>query len=150
MIGRAVRRGLSWASSLLAASLLLWGHAGNAVAGDKLTLAGAYLGEIKVAPATAAVSRLVDLDGGEQPSATYVTMTLREGKRLQRTNEGYWVPWSGSVDSLLDNRFQPAGSQLLFKVLKEDLTGYMFPLTVTIAYRVPGGVKFGFFQVSPQ
>jgi hypothetical protein len=150
MIGRAVRRGLSGAYSLLATSLLVCGVAGGALAGDKLTLAGIYLGEVKVMPATAVVSRAVDLDSGEQPNATYVTMTLREGKRLQRTNEGYWVPWDGAVDSLVDNRFQPLGSQLVFKVLKEDLTGYMFPLTVTIAYRVPSGVKFGFFQVAPQ
>jgi len=143
MIGRRWTRSLGGALTLVLA-------AGAAAAGDTLTIQGVMLSEVKVNPSAAVVQRTVDLAAGEAVSATYVTLRTGDGKILQRNNEGYWVPWAGVRDTLIDNQFQPVGNQLTFKVLKQDISAQSFPLTVSIAYLVPAGVKFGVFAVLPQ
>lgn len=150
MIGRRRTRSLGVIAALaltLSAGAL---SAGVASAGDKLTVQGVMLSQVKVTPAAAVVQRTVDLDAGEQVSATYVTLRTPDGKYLQRNNDGYWIPWTGVRDALIDNHFQPVGNQLTFKVLKQDISGQTYPLTVSIAYVVPGGMKFGVFEVLPQ
>lgn len=143
MIGRRLTRSLG-------AALALTFIAGTAAAGDALSLQGVMLSPVKVTATAAVVQRTVDLAAGEVISATYVTLRTADGKMLQRNNEGYWVPWTGVRDALVNNQFQPVGDQLTFKVLKQDISQQAFPLTVSIAYLVPAGVKFGVFEVLPQ
>ncbi len=127
--------------------------AAGAAAAEKLTVAGAALADVTVNPATVAttgISRTIELSG-DAPAATFVTAHLPDGKHLQRSNLGYWLPWDGDVDSLIDNRLPLNGDgTVTFKVVKEDLSDKMFPIAVTLAYTVGEQVKFGVFQILPQ
>lgn len=143
MIGRRVAW---WLGGALGFAL----SAASASAGDRLTVQGVMLSPVKVAPATAVISRTVDLDAGEQVASTYVSLRTADGKYLQRNNDGYWLPWSGTRDTLLDNRFLAVGGVLTFKVLKQDISQQSFPLTVSISYQGSAGLKFGVFEVLPQ
>lgn len=131
----------------IGAIALAW--AAGAVAAESLTVSGARLENVKLAPATANLARTVTLNG-DAPTAAYVTAHMPDGRSLQRTNLGYWEPWDGRVDSLVDNGFRAAGGDLTFKILKEDISGRFFPITFTLAYRVGEQVKFGVFQVMPE
>ena len=142
-----IRRRLAWwLGGVLSVAL----SAASASAGDKLTVQGVVLSPVKVAPASAAISRTIDLEAGEQVAHTYVSLRTADGKYLQRNNDGYWLPWNGTRDTLLDNKFQAVGSTLTFKVLKQDISQQPFPLTVSITYESSAGLKFGVFEVLPQ
>ncbi len=121
----------------------------GAAAIESLSIAGAALESVKLTPAGANVSRTVALNG-DAPVATYVTAHMPDGRALQRTNLGYWQPWDGKLDSLVDNGFRAAAGNLTFKILKEDISGRFFPITVTVAYRAGDQVKFGVFQIMPE
>jgi hypothetical protein len=121
----------------------------SGAAAESLTVAGAALESVAVAPAAANLTRTVALNG-DAPTATYVMAHMPDGRTLQRTNLGYWQPWDGKLDSLVDNGFRPAAGDLTFKILKEDISGRFFPITVTLAYRTGEAVKFGVFQIMPE
>jgi hypothetical protein len=142
-----IRRQLAW---WLGGALSIALSAASASAGDKLAVQGVVLSQVKVVPTTAVVTRTVDLESGEQVVRTYVSLRTADGKYLQRNNDGYWLPWNGTRDTLLDNRFQAVGSTLTFKVLKQDISQQSFPLTVSITYESSAGIKFGVFEVLPQ
>ena len=131
----------------IGAVALAW--AAGAAGAESLTVAGARLESVKLAPAAANLSRIVELNG-DAPTAAYVTAHMPDGRALQRTNLGYWEPWDGRTDSLVDNGFRAAGGVLAFKILKEDISGRFFPITFTLAYRTGDQVKFGVFQVMPE
>ena len=118
-------------------------------AAETLSVEGAWLQGVTVAPATANLSRTIELDG-DVPTATHVTAHMPDGRALQRTNLGYWQPWDGDASKLVDNGFKPAGGSLTYKILKEDISARFFPITVTVAYRVGSQLKFGVFQVMPE
>lgn len=128
----------------LAFALAVW--SGPALAGD-LTEKGARLDPIGVDPASVTVERSVALTG-DAPVSTHVTALTGAGKRLQRTNEGYWIPWTGRLDELVDNGFASSGDRLRFKVLKdEDMRGELFPVRVMIGYKTADSFKFGIFEL---
>ncbi|MBM3489537.1 MAG: hypothetical protein FJX68_03665 [Alphaproteobacteria bacterium] len=116
---------------------------------ETLNSKGARLAPVKVPIAAANVGKTVEL-GGDVPTASHVMASMPDGRSLQRTNQGYWLPWDGTPASLIDNGFQPTGGLLTFKVLKEDLTQRFLPVTVTVAYRAGGQLKFGVFDVVPE
>lgn len=128
---------------------LLTAPAGGALAQSQLAAAGVVLDNVTVAPASANVSITVST-GGDAVSATYVMAWMPDGRHLQRDAEGYWRPWDGKSDSLIDNGFRPNGALLTYKVLKEDLTNRALPINVTLAYRTGDAIKFGVFQIMPQ
>lgn len=138
--------------AFLTAAVLLLSSVGAAAA-EKLSTAGTALTDVAVDPAavaTSGVARVIDLSG-DVPTATFVTAHLPDGKHLQRSNLGYWLPWNGDADSLIDNRLPLNGDgTVTFKVVKEDLSDKMFPIAVTLAYSVGAQVKFGVFQILPQ
>lgn len=131
----------------IGAAAVVWATGGAAA--ESLTVAGAALKNVEVAPATASLSRTVALDG-DVPTAAYVVAHMPDGQALQRTNLGYWQPWDGKLESLVDNGFRAKSDALTFKILEEDISGRFFPITVTLAYRTGNQVKFGVFQVMPE
>ena len=121
----------------------------SGAAAESLTVSGAALESVAVAPAAANVTGSVAMKG-DAPTATYVMAHMPDGRTLQRTNLGYWQPWDGKLDSLVDNGFRAAAGDLTFKILEEDISGRFFPITVTLAYRTGEAVKFGVFQIMPE
>lgn len=116
-------------------------------AADTLTATGARLVPEKLTDTSKAVIvRTVDL-GGDIPTATYVIARDLTNQLLQRTNDGYWVPWDSQKSSLIDNKLTVQDGKLVYKVLSEDLSGALFPLSITLAYTAGGAFKYGVFAV---
>ncbi len=121
--------------------------AGNGA--DRLRSSGTALSGMLVDPAHARINRTVQL-GGEVPLATHVITKTVDGKSLQRTALGEWVPWDHDEATLIDNRFTPSGGALTFKVVDGSLADRFFPISYTVAYRTETALKFGVFSVAPR
>lgn len=119
-------------------------------AGDVLTLDGARLDPIMVpAGVPADIRRVVTLNG-DVPLVTYATARSVSGASYVRTRQGYWLPWSGRAEDLLDAGFQAQSGSIEFKLLKEELPRTHLPITVSIGYRAASGIKFGTFEIRAQ
>ncbi|MBT4355776.1 MAG: hypothetical protein HOD13_14545, partial [Rhodospirillaceae bacterium] len=61
---------------------------------------------------------------------------------------GYWTPWSGKLDDLVNNFSTQTGQELFVKILKEeDMSNEMFPIRITVAYETSSTFKFGVFEL---
>lgn len=119
-------------------------------AGDVLTLDGARLEPVLVSTGVAVdIRRMVTLNG-DVPLVTYATARNVSGANFVRTRQGYWLPWSGRAEDLLDAGFQAQSGSIEFKLLKEDLPRAQLPITVSIGYRAASGIKFGTFEIRAQ
>jgi hypothetical protein len=115
---------------------------------ESLADTGTVLTDVSVDPATADITRTINLNG-DTPVATYVMAHTTGGKSLQRTNLGYWIPWSGNVDDLVDSKFEANAGSLTYKIIDQDISSFMFPITFVVAYSTGSALKFGVFQASP-
>ena len=91
-------------------------------------------------------SVLVD---GDAVSSTHVWAIVGGTQLRQRTNEGYWIPWNGRVDSLIDNRFPVVDGRIDFKVFDGPLGSENQGIAFLIGYRVGTVLKYGILGVSP-
>ena len=121
--------------------------AGNGA--ERLRPSGTALSSMLVDPADAHITRTVQL-GGDVPLATHVITKTTDGKALQRTALGEWVPWDRDEATLIDNRFTPSGGALTFKVDDGSLMDRFFPISYTVAYRTETRLNFGVFSVMPR
>jgi hypothetical protein len=121
--------------------------AGNGA--ERLRPSGTALSSMLVDPTDAQITRTVQL-GGDVPLATHVITKTTDGKTLQRTALGEWVPWDRDEATLIDNRFKPSGGALTFKVDDGSLMDRFFPVSYTVAYRTETGLNFGVFAVMPR
>jgi|266.fasta.fasta_contig_41_3576179_length_681_multi_4_in_0_out_0_1 hypothetical protein len=119
-------------------------------AGDVLTLDGARLEPMLVATGVPADIRRVVTLNGDVPLVTHATARSVSGANFVRTRQGYWLPWSGRAEDLLDAGFQAQSGSIEFKLLKEDLPRAQLPITVSIGYRAASGIKFGTFEIRAQ
>ncbi|MFQ5953619.1 MAG: hypothetical protein ACE5JZ_00975 [Kiloniellales bacterium] len=94
--------------------------------------------------------RLVVVLDGDQAIASYVYAQIAAASFRQRTNEGYWIPWDGDRDSLIDNRFPVEDDRIVFKILDEDIGVDNQGVSIVIAYRTATAFKFGVFGVIPE
>jgi len=86
--------------------------------------------------------------GNDEPSSTFVTAHTASGSVLQRNNLGYWIPWSGKLDELINNFSNRMGNELFVKILKEEnMSNEMFPIRITVGYETSSGLKFGVFEL---
>ena len=139
---------MSWLkTAILTAAICLC--MGQIALAESLSTAGSVLTDVSVDPTAADITRTIDLNG-DTPIATYVMAHTTGGKSLQRTNLGYWIPWGGKVDALIDNGFQANGASVTYKLIDQDISSFMFPITFVVAYRTSSALKFGVFQVSPK
>ncbi len=86
---------------------------------------------------------------GDEPIATYVYAFIGASEYLQRTNEGYWIPWDRQWDSLVDNRLSAVNGTLEFKIFDEDLGADNHGITIVVAYRTKSTLKYGLYSVGP-
>ena len=145
---RCVPSGL--ASYVAAAVVMTWA-AGAAVADDRLHVLsenGTDLGTVTTAGAVDDLRFTVDLQG-DTPSATHVWATVGSNDRRMRTNEGYWLPWNGSLETLADNRLPVHDGRVVFKVMDENIGADNHGVSISIGYRVGDKVKYGVFAILP-
>lgn len=108
-----------------------------------------WLEPVYADPSNLDFSYTVDV-GGDAPLATHVMARTAAGSYLQRDRNGYWSPWSGGLESLLDNGFQARDGKLTFKVVQEDLSAEWLPIAITVAYRTATALKLGVFELRGQ
>ena len=87
--------------------------------------------------------------GDDVPLKTHITAHTPAGNILQRTNLGYWVPWSGKLNDLVDTFSPKTNKAINFKIFKDDdLTEELFPIKIMVAYRTATELKFGVFDLA--
>ncbi len=120
---------------------------GAAMAEDRLTEAGARLEAVGVDPLRVSVARTIAV-GGDAVTGSFVTAHTASGKALRRDHLGFWLPWDGRLSSMTNNRFPVTDGRIIFKILKdENMSGELFPIRITLAYRTQTALKFGVFEL---
>lgn len=139
----------------LASAFLLWLAASSAGAdainapplSAPLTATGTQLATLRADPKSVDISRSVPL-AGDVPIASYIAFRpASTNSFFQRNDLGAWVLWDGKIETLINNGYQPANGVLGFVAAAIDLSPYMFPLTVIIAYWTGSELKVGQFDV---
>ena len=96
----------------------------------------------------ASLSIQVDV-GDDVPLETHITAHTPAGNVMQRTNLGYWVPWSGKLVDLVNNFSPMRRNKIKFKIFKDDnLSQELFPIKIMVAYRTASELKFGVFDLA--
>lgn len=87
--------------------------------------------------------------GNDAVKASYVTArSVGKNQFLQRTANGMWLPWDGRESSLINTHAAVNNGVIDYKIFAdEQLAHPLFPITVTVAYRTPNGLKIGSFDV---
>jgi len=117
---------------------------------EKLELVtwGSVLPNMTIDANRASLSIQVDV-GDDVPLETHITAHTPAGNVLQRTNLGYWVPWSGKLVDLVNNFSPMRGNKVNFKIFKDDdLSQELFPIKIMVAYRTASELKFGVFDLA--
>jgi hypothetical protein len=124
--------------------------AGAADAVHVLTEKGKDMGKIFTAGPVTDLRFTVDLQG-DVPTATYVWAIVGGSERRMRTNEGYWLPWNGDVENLVDNHLPVVDGKVVFKILDEDVSRDNFGISICIGYSTGGSdVKYGSYAILPE
>ena len=117
---------------------------------EKLELVtwGSVLPNITIDANRASLSIQVDV-GDDVPLETHITAHTPAGNVMQRTNLGYWVPWSGKLVDLVNNFSPMLRNKINFKIFKDDnLSKELFPIKIMVAYRTASELKFGVFDLA--
>jgi hypothetical protein len=123
--------------------------AGAAEAFYVLTERGKDMGRMYTAGPVTDLRFTVDLQG-DVPVATYVWAVVGGSERRMRTNEGYWLPWNGDVEKLVDNHLPVVDGKVVFKVLDENVSRDNFGISIGIGYSTGGtAIKYGSYAILP-
>lgn len=134
---------------LVTGALLL--AAGQSTAADatyRLTEQGTPLGSITTSGDLGDLRFTVVIDS-DVVSSTHIWAVVAGTQMRQRTNEGYWIPWSGRTEDLIDNRLLAKDGQIEFKVFDGNLGIENQGVALVIGYRVGNTLKYGVFGVIP-
>ena len=139
-------------AALLACVGLLLGAVSTATAQEKvhtLSVTGASLGIVE-SDGNLSDLRLTVNAGADQVTSTHVWAILGAAELRQRTNNGYWIPWSGNVEDLIDNRFAVDGDTIEFKIVDGSIAADNQGITIVIGYRSGGALKYGSLGIIPK
>lgn len=114
----------------------------------QLSVNGASLGSVTSAGDSGDLRVRVDL-AGDVPVATYVWAVIGGAHLRQRTNDGFWIDWSGRPEDLVDNRFPVENGIITFKLLDEHLGSDNQGISIWVGYRANGELKRGYLGVTP-
>lgn len=143
---RRGRRALARSLTVLGIGMLAPAWIGAAAAQDVLNSAGATLTPYYNDPGSANIFRVVALNG-DVPTATHIVVHLQSTNAYwQRVPQG-WLPWDGNVASLQNSGSQQIGPNILFNVVNGNISDWLFPVSVTVAYRTATELKYGTFEV---
>ena len=71
------------------------------------------------------------------------------GGGLRRSNDVYWMPWTGDKTQLVGNGFQSVNGRLVFKVLGHAVGPGSHGITVGVGYLAGGVLRFGIYSILP-
>ena len=143
---------MKFMNGIVAALLMVFSVSVNntSMALEKLELVtwGSVLPNMTIDANRASLSIQVDV-GDDIPLETHITAHTPAGNVLQRTNLGYWVPWSGKLVDLVNNFSPMLRNKINFKIFKDDnLSQELFPIKIMVAYRTASELKFGVFDLA--
>lgn len=115
----------------------------------RLTEDGAELGTLFTDGKVDDLRFTVALDG-DVPESTHVWAIVGGPQYRQRTNDGYWIGWSGRLEDLVDSHFPIDNDTVVFKVMDEDIGVDNLGVMILIGYRADGLLKYGFFGLLPK
>lgn len=147
-VGLASRRVVS----VVAALSVVFTLTGIAVAQEAvhtLTEGGTALGTVQSAGSLDDLRIVVNV-GGDAVASTHVWAVIGGGDYRQRTNNGYWVPWSGAVTDLIDNGFAAKDGKIVFKIVDGSISADNQGITFVVGYRSGDVLKFGTLGVVPK
>lgn len=116
------------------------------VAAERLSLEGTAL-PAAAFDAGGALEARVDVSGDEVLSAHTVLNPASSTTYWMRDRDGFWAPWSGEIDDLVESAVKREGDELVFKVFDAPPAGVP-SMVISIAYRTPEGLKFGWFNAA--
>ncbi|NQV78943.1 MAG: hypothetical protein HQ495_00220 [Alphaproteobacteria bacterium] len=151
-IGTTIHSNRGPLAGLAIATMLFAGTTGMAVAQDVphvLTGSGAALGTMQ-SDGTLDDLRLTVTVGGDTVESTHVWAIVGGSELRQRTNNGYWVPWTGEQADLIDNQFAIENGQVVFKLVDGSIAADNQGITFVIGYRSDGVLKYGTLGVLPK
>ena len=143
---------MKFVNSIVVALLMVFSISvsSTSMALEKLELVtwGSVLPNITIDANRASLSIQVDV-GDDVPLETHITAHTPAGNVMQRTNLGYWVPWSGKLVDLVNNFSPMRRNKINFKIFKDDnLSQELFPIKIMVAYRTASELKFGVFDLA--
>ena len=151
-VGAAVLQPVLRFGGALVALLAVLTLAGVAAAQDTvhtLSHSGSTLGSIQSAGTLDDLRIVVDV-GGDTVVSTHVWAVIGGAEYRQRTNNGYWVPWSGDLTDLVDNRFPVNDGKIVFKIVDGSIAADNQGITFVVGYRAGEVLKFGALGVVPK
>jgi len=131
---------------LHACSALLIGLCGAAHAADRLTTDGVPLPSKSFA-AGAGLEAVIDAAGDDVLSVHTLIRPASTNVVLMRDRDGFWMEWDGDRAALVPAAASAEGDALTYKIFQTPPPG-VNAMTVTIAYRTPEGLKFGWFEAA--
>ncbi|MEX2517866.1 MAG: hypothetical protein WD969_00885 [Paracoccaceae bacterium] len=115
-------------------------------AAERLSDAGAALAPVAFAPGGALEAR-IDA-GGDEVLAVHALMRPASTNQLwMRDRDGFWTEWDGDEAALLPSAARREGDDLVYKIFTAPPAG-VNAMTITLAYRTPGGLKYGWFDAA--
>jgi len=131
---------------LNACAAILIGLCGSAYAAERLTTGGVVLPAQAIAPG-GGLEAVIDASGDEVLSVHTLLRPASSNVILMRDRDGFWVEWDGDRASLAPSAAVNDDGVLTYKVFQTPPSG-VNSMTVTVAYRTPDGLKFGWFAAA--
>lgn len=117
-----------------------------AAAAERLSAAGVALPAMSYAPGGALEAR-VDAAGDKVLSVHAILRPASSNEMWMRDRDGFWSEWNGDRETLAPSAARRDGGELVFKIFEAPPAGVR-AMTITLAYRTPAGLKYGWFQAA--
>lgn len=120
--------------------------ASGVAAAERLSADGAALPAVSFAPGGALEAR-VDAGDDEVLSVHALLRPASSNQVWMRDRDGFWTEWNGDRAALIPAAARREGDELVFKLFTAPPSG-VSSMTITLAYRTPEGLKYGWFEAA--
>ncbi|WP_340108810.1 hypothetical protein [Pikeienuella sp. HZG-20] len=127
-------------------AIVLMAAALPAHAAERLSESGVRLPAVSFAPGGALEAR-IDAAGDEVLSVHAILRPASSNQTWMRDRDGFWAEWNGDPAALFPSAARREGGDLVFKIFTSPPDG-VGAMTITLAYRTPEGLKYGWFDAA--
>ncbi|MEL6793495.1 MAG: hypothetical protein AAFP78_08585 [Pseudomonadota bacterium] len=92
-----------------------------------------------------ALEARIDVGDDEVLSVHAILRPASSNITWMRDRDGFWTDWSGRPNDLIESAAKRDGGDLVFKIFDAPPPG-VTSMVVTVAYRTPEGLKYGWFN----
>lgn len=117
-----------------------------ALAAERLTADGVSLPAVSFSSGGPLEAR-IDASGDEVLAVHAILRPASSNIQWMRDRDGFWREWSGDRDDLAPSAAARDGEELIFKIFTAPPAG-VSAMTITLAYRTPEGLKYGWFEAA--